>query len=72
MIQRTENMIINVDFCFLGREPEVRIQVCCPLERNLCIRISLVANSLIIRRTEDGESDWGMISRVTKRCFGKR
>ena len=24
------------------------------------------------RRTGDGESDWGMISRVTKRCFGKR
>ena len=23
-------------------------------------------------RTGDGESDWGMISRVTKRCFGKR
>ena len=23
-------------------------------------------------RTSDGESDWGMISRVTKRCFGKR
>ena len=22
--------------------------------------------------TGDGESDWGMISRVTKRCFGKR
>ena len=23
-------------------------------------------------RTGDGESDWGMISRVTKRCFGNR
>ena len=22
-------------------------------------------------RTGDGESDWGMISRATKRCFGK-
>ena len=22
--------------------------------------------------TGEGESDWGMISRVTKRCFGKR
>ena len=22
--------------------------------------------------TDDGESDWGMILRVTKRCFGKR
>ena len=24
------------------------------------------------RRTSNGESDWGMISRVTKRCFGNR
>ena len=23
-------------------------------------------------RTGDGKSDWGMISRVTKRCFGNR
>ena len=23
-------------------------------------------------RTGDGESDWGMISMVTKKCFGKR
>ena len=23
-------------------------------------------------RTGEGEIDWGMISRVTKRCFGKR
>ena len=23
-------------------------------------------------RTCDGESDWGMISKITKRCFGKR
>ena len=23
-------------------------------------------------RTGDGERDWGMISRLTKKCFGKR
>ena len=23
-------------------------------------------------QTGDGESDWGMIPRATKRCFGKR
>ena len=24
------------------------------------------------KKNGDGESDWGIISRVTKRCFGKR
>ena len=26
----------------------------------------------VAKSIADGESDWGIISRVTKRCFGKR
>ena len=35
------------------------------------VAVKLAVQAAKIMATDDGESDWGMISRVTKRCFGK-
>ena len=43
-------------------------------DRYLAQRVAVKLAVQAVKRMADcdGESDWGMISRVTKRCFGKR
>ena len=36
------------------------------------VAVKLAVQAAKRRRTSNGESDWGMISMVTKRCSGKR